>query len=125
MIKGMTIASKTEKTALWILKTVAAVAFLAAGASKLIGFAATVQMFALIGLGQGFRYVTGTLEVTCALLLFAPAFTYYAATLLAAVMIFAIAIERTVLGGSLWPPATLLAILIAIAFLSRARSHRR
>jgi uncharacterized membrane protein YphA (DoxX/SURF4 family) len=117
-------ATNIEKIALWILKTVAAVAFLAAGASKLIGSPAPVQMFALIGLGQGFRYLTGTLEIACALLLFAPAFTYYAATLLAAVMVFAIAIERTVLGGSLYPPAILLLLLMAIAFLSRARSRR-
>ena len=82
-------------------------------------------MFTLIGLGQGFRYVTGTLEIACALLLFAPAFTYYAATLLAAIMIAAIAIERTVLGGSLFPPATLLLVLVVIAFLSRARVRRR
>jgi uncharacterized membrane protein YphA (DoxX/SURF4 family) len=121
----MTAAANTIKIALQILKIVAAIAFLTAGASKLIGFPATVEMFALIGLGQGFRYLTGTLEIACALLLFAPAFTYYAATLLAAVMIAALAIERTVLGGSLFPPAALLLILSAIAFLSRARGSRR
>jgi uncharacterized membrane protein YphA (DoxX/SURF4 family) len=121
----MTPAANATRITLLVLKVVAAIAFLAAGASKLIGFPAAVEMFALIGLGQGFRYVTGTLEIACALLLFAPRFTYYAATLLAAVMIAAIAIERTVLGGSLFPPATLLLILVIITFLSRARGHRR
>src|SRR5438046_9858167 len=57
---------------LWILQILAAATFFLAGGSKLSGVAPMVEMFDKIGLGQWFRYLTGGLEVTGAILLLIP-----------------------------------------------------
>jgi uncharacterized membrane protein YphA (DoxX/SURF4 family) len=105
---------------LLILKLLVGLAFLASGGGKLAGVPAMVELFARIGFGQGFRYITGALEVLGAIGLFVPALTFYAATLLAAVMVGAIAFHLAVIGGSPAAPISLLLLLIAIAWLSRA-----
>jgi hypothetical protein len=48
---------------LWILSGLVALAFIAAGGSKLAGAAAMIEVFDKVGLGQWFRYFTGLLEV--------------------------------------------------------------
>jgi putative oxidoreductase len=54
---------KGKMIALWVLRVVVSLAFLAAGGSKLAGAPAMVAMFAKIGFGQWFRILTGLLEV--------------------------------------------------------------
>jgi uncharacterized membrane protein YphA (DoxX/SURF4 family) len=112
--------AKKSSVPLLILKVLVALAFLASGIGKLVGVPAMVELFARIGFGQGFRYLTGGLEVLGAIGLFVPALTFYSATLLAAVMVGAIAFHLSVIGGSPAPPITLLILLMAIAWLSRA-----
>ena len=58
---------KGKMIALWLLRVVVGLAFLAAGGSKLAGAPAMVAMFATIGFGQWFRILTGLLEVTAGL----------------------------------------------------------
>jgi uncharacterized membrane protein YphA (DoxX/SURF4 family) len=77
---------KGKMIALWVLRVVVGLAFLAAGGSKLAGAPAMVAMFAKIGFGQWFRILTGLLEVTAAIGLFIPSYTLYAAATLAVVM---------------------------------------
>jgi putative oxidoreductase len=74
----------------WILHILAAVVFLLAGGSKLADAAAMVVMFDQIGIGQWFRYVSGGLEVTCAILLLLPTASAIGAGLLGATMVGAI-----------------------------------
>jgi uncharacterized membrane protein YphA (DoxX/SURF4 family) len=112
--------AKTSSIPLLILKVLAGLALLAAGGAKLAGVPAMVEVFSRIGFGQGFRYFTGGLEVLCAIGLFVPALTFYAATLLAGVMVGAIAFHLSVIGGSPAAPIVLLLLLISIAWLSRA-----
>src|SRR5260370_24812247 len=69
--------------ALWVLRVVVGLAFLAAGGSKLSGAPAMVAMFAKIGFGQWFRILTGLLELAAPIGLFIPPLTLYAAARLA------------------------------------------
>lgn len=76
-------ASNGRTIAIWVLRVVLGLTFLAVGAAKLTGAAQTVQLFAAIGWGQWFRYLTGLLDVAGAVLLFVPRWTFYGALLLA------------------------------------------
>jgi len=56
-------SGKGRLLTLWILSALVALTFVGAGAAKLAGAAVMVDLFAKVGLGQWFRYVTGLLEV--------------------------------------------------------------
>jgi uncharacterized membrane protein YphA (DoxX/SURF4 family) len=103
----------------WALQGLAALAFLAAGGSKLASAPAMVEMFAKIGAGQWFRYLTGALEVFGAVALFAPRAAFYGALLLAMVMVGAIVTHLAILGGSPVPALVLLVIVGTVAWLRR------
>jgi putative oxidoreductase len=114
---------KGRMIALWVLRVVVGLAFLAAGGSKLAGAPAMVAMFAKIGFGQWFRILTGLLEVTAAIGLFIPSYTLYAAATLAVVMASAIGFHLTILGGTPLPPIVLLLLTSLIAWLSKSTSR--
>ena len=113
---------KGKMIALWALRVVVGLAFLAAGGSKLAGAPAMVAMFAKIGFGQWFRVLTGFLEVAGAISLFLPRFAVYAASMLAVVMVGAIGFHLTRLGGNPVPPIVLLLLAILIVCLSKRTS---
>jgi len=92
---------------LWTLQILAAAAFFLAGGSKLAGVAPMVEMFDKIGIGQWFRYLTGGLEVTGAILLLIPATVVLGGVLLVMTMVGAIATHLFVLGGSPAPAIVL------------------
>jgi putative oxidoreductase len=104
---------------LWTLSGLVALAFVAAGSSKLAGAAAMVEVFDKVGFGQWFRYFTGLLEVAGAIGLLIPRYAFYAAALLVIVMVGAIIAHLTVLGGSPAPAAVLLVLTAIIAYLRR------
>ena len=114
--KGLNIAG-------WVLQGLAVAAFLAAGGSKLASAPAMVEMFAKLGAGQWFRYLTGSLEVTGAVALLVPRTAFYGAMLLAAVMAGAIVTHLAVLGGSPIPALVLLVIVGTVAWLRRPTAH--
>ena len=58
--------------ALWVTQIALAAMFLFAGGSKLAGAPAMVNLFAAIGWGQWFRYVTGAIEISAAIALMIP-----------------------------------------------------
>ena len=64
--------SKALNITLWIVQVLAAAMFCIAGGTKLAGADMQIALFEQIGLGQWFRYVTGGLEVLCAILLLVP-----------------------------------------------------
>jgi putative oxidoreductase len=115
--------SKGLNIACWVLQGLAAFAFLAAGGSKLAGAGAMVGMFARLGAGQWFRYLTGALEVLGAVGLLIPKATFYGAVLLAMVMVGAIITHIAILGGNPTPAIVLLLINGTIAYLRRPKSH--
>ena len=114
---------KGKMIALWLLRVVVSLAFLAAGGSKVAGAPAMVAMFAKIGFGQWFRILTGSLEVAGAIALFVPRFTVYAASLLAVVMVCAIGFHLTRLGGNPVPPIVLLLLAMLTVWLSKRPSR--
>ncbi|WP_421726361.1 DoxX family protein [Bauldia sp.] len=104
---------------LWALKIVAGLAFIAAGAAKLIGAEMMVQTFEAVGVGQWFRYVTGIIEVGGGALLFVPGLQAIGAVLLTATMIGATITHLFVIGGSPVPALVLLVITAVIAWAYR------
>jgi putative oxidoreductase len=114
--------SPARTFALWLLQIGAAAIFLAAGLSKLASATAMVQMFDAVGAGQWFRYVTGSIEVTGALMLLVPGLASFGALALAAVMLGAIGTHLFVIGGNPSMPVVLLA---ATAYVAWTRSVER
>jgi putative oxidoreductase len=105
---------------LWTLQILSAAMFLMAGTLKLSGNPMMVQMFGAIGLGQWFRYLTGTIEVAGAVLLLIPAVATYGAIALAVTMIGAIFTHLFIVGGSPVAAIFLLASTATIAWVRRS-----
>jgi uncharacterized membrane protein YphA (DoxX/SURF4 family) len=101
---------------LWALQIYAAYEFLQAGSGKLLSAPMMVAAFGKIGLGQWFRYFTGTIEVVSAVGLLVPRVAGYAAAALAVVMLGAIATHLFVLGGSPALPAFLLVAMLIVCW---------
>jgi len=112
--------SKSKVIGVWTLKVLLALAFLAAGGSKVAGVPAMVVVFTKIGFGQWFRILTGLLEMAGAIGLLVPRFAFYAAVLLTVVMIGAIGFHLTSLGGNPTPPVVLLALSALTAWLIKS-----
>jgi putative oxidoreductase len=112
-------SGKVRLITLWILSGLVALAFLGAGGAKLAGSAAMVDLFDKVGRGQWFRYFTGLLEVAGGIGLLIPRYAFYAAGLLAVVMVGAIIAHLTVLGTSPATPVVLLVLSGAIAWLRK------
>ena len=107
------------RIALWTLQILLACALLAAGGSKLAGALPMVQLFDAIGVGQWFRYATGTIEVAGAVLLLIPALSGVGAVLLSAVMVGAVMTHLFIVPSSPAAPLVLLAGLMTVAFVRR------
>lgn len=112
-------SGKVRLITLWILSGLLALAFVGAGGTKLAGAAAMVEVFNKVGFGQWFRYLTGVLEVAGAIGLLISRSAFYAAILLALVMVGAIIAHLTVLGTSPAAPIVLLALSGTIAYLRK------
>jgi putative oxidoreductase len=107
---------------LWLLQGLLALVFLYFGASKFSSRETFwTELFARIGMGQWFRYFTGSLEVVCAVLLLIPGTAAIAAALLACTMAAAILTHLFILrdGYAAVLPGFPLAILIAVAWKRR------
>lgn len=118
-----TMVAKRSRVAvgvLWTLQIISAAMFLLAGVSKLGGAPMMVQMFDVIGLGQWFRYLTGTIEVVSAVLLLIPSVAAYGAAALAVTMVGAILTHLFIVGGSPAIPIVLLASTATIAWARRS-----
>ena len=81
---------KAFNITLWTLQALVALAFVAAAAGKLLGNADMIALFDAVGVGQWFRYVTGSLELLGALLLIVPGRAAFGSVLLAGVMVGAV-----------------------------------
>ena len=112
---------KALNIALWTLQVLVALAFIAAGSGKLLGSPAMVALFDAVGIGQWFRYVTGSLEVLGALLLIVPGKTVFGAVLLACVMAGAVVAHLTVLHTAPTAPLVLFALTALIAWGRRTQ----
>ena len=112
-------SSKGRRITLWILSGLVALLFIGAGGAKLAGAAVMVELFAKVGLGEWFRYFTGLLEVAAGIGLLMSGYAFYAAVLLAIVMVGAFIAHVTVLGSSPAAPVVLFVLTGIIAYLRK------
>jgi hypothetical protein len=108
-----------KSVSLWIVRGLLAFVFLGAGGAKLYGVPLMVEEFAHMGLGQWFRYFTGSLEVLGALLILLPPLAAFGAVLLICIMIGATIMHLLVIGGSPVPALVLLALSAIVAIAKR------
>ncbi|WP_375254565.1 DoxX family protein [Yoonia sp.] len=101
------------------LRVLLTAAFVMAGGAKLAGVEMMVQTFDAVGLGQWFRYVTGIIEISGAILLWVPAVRLIGAALLASTSVGAVLAHLLVLGPSMVPALVLAALLFAVIYLHR------
>ena len=123
--KGKTLGSdstgKIVNVGLWILQIGAAGMFLMVGFLKLSGDPQLVGLFDAIGLGQWFRYLTGSVEVLGALLLLIPRLSGLGALLLVGTMLGAVATHLFIVGGS---PLMAIILLIVTGIIAWGRRQR-
>jgi len=107
----------------WVPRVAMSLFFLSAGSQKFTD-RYWVEVFATIGFGDWFRYLTGSLQVAGALLLLIPRTALIGAAMLAVTMAGAMLAWMFFLGspGSAVIPAVILAMLIAIG--ANARTPR-
>ena len=113
---------KIVNVVLWVLQIAAAGMFLMVGFLKLSGNAQLVGLFEAIGLGQWFRYLTGTLEVVGAFLLLIPRTSGLGALMLAGIMICAVVTHVFIVGGSPLMAIILLVVAGVVAWGRRQRA---
>lgn len=101
------------------IKALLTLAFLAAGMAKLSGVEMMVQTFEAVGLGQWFRYLTGLIEVSGAILIWVPAARGFAASMLTVTMIGAALAHTFILGPSAVPALVLGVLSAVIAWQNR------
>lgn len=107
--------SPAQRRIVWGIRLLLALAFGAAGLSKLAGVPQMVQVFGAVGFGQWLRYLTGAVEVVGAVLLLVPATGFLGGLLLSATMVGAVATHLVLIGGN---PAPALVLGLLSAFVA-------
>ena len=105
--------------ALWLTQIALAGMLILAGGLKLAGVPVMVALFDAIGIGQWFRYVTGSIEVVSAVALLVPSWAAFGALLLIPTMVGAVFTHLFIVGGSAVPATVLLSGSLAIAWARR------
>lgn len=105
----------------WVPRLALALIFAGAGFSKIAGDPAMIELFSDIGIGQGLRYVVGTLEIAGAIGVLVPRLCGLAATGLVLLMIGATIVNVAVLGVS---PASTLFLFALAAVTAWLRRHQ-
>ena len=97
---------------MWAFQILAAAQFFMTGLDKVSDAPVMVQLFAAVGFGQWFRYVTGTIEMISSVLLLVPRVAALGAALLAMTMFGALIAHFTVLPYS---PAKVIVLLVMVS----------
>ncbi|AUC93315.1 DoxX family protein [Bradyrhizobium sp. SK17] len=113
--------SRWKSVSLWVVRGVLALAFAAAGAAKLYGVPMLVAEFEHLGLGQWFRYFTGSLELIGAILILLPPVVAFGGVLLSCIMVGATISHLFVIGGSPVPALVLLTLSAIVAYAKRSQ----
>lgn len=117
--------ARWQRMTAWSLQILAALFFLGAGIAKVTGNEEMVTEFTRMGIGQWFRYLTGILEVTAALLLLLPRTAFWGGTVLAAMMLTCGLLHLFRMGGDPVPAIVLLFITGTVAWLRRPQMKSR
>jgi putative oxidoreductase len=110
-----------KSASLWVIRGLLALVFASAGGAKLYGVPMLVEEFQHMGLGQWFRYFTGTLELLGAVLILVPSLAAFGAVLLICIMVGATLMHLLVIGGSPVPALVLLALSAIVAYVKRGQ----
>jgi uncharacterized membrane protein YphA (DoxX/SURF4 family) len=121
---GVVPRGRAAFVALWATQVALASMFLLAGASKLAGVPEMVALFDAIGVGQWFRYLTGSIEVVSALALLVPSLAPFGALLLVPTMVGAIVTHLFIVGGSPAIPVVLAIGSVAVVWARRDQLAR-
>ena len=116
---GYTRPSRWVRIAIWALKGMVAIAFLVAGYLKLSGQPKMVAEFGEIGLGQGFRYLTGGIEVIAAALLLMPRTAFVGAIALLGICVGALIAQLGPLHGDIVHVFVLGGLVALVAWVNR------
>ena len=92
---------------LWCVQALLALVFVNASLAKLMGTPEFVALFIAVGFGQWFRYVTGVLELTGAVLIMVPKTRSIGSGLLATIMLGALTAHLFILHASPTTPGVL------------------
>ena len=103
----------------WTVQALLALTFLAAGGAKLASVPAMVAVFDQVGIGHWFRYLTGAVEITGAVLILIPRAAILGAALLACTMAAAVVTHLAVIGGNPLPAIVLLGLNLLVLWLRR------
>ena len=103
------------------LRILLSIAFLGAGGAKLAGVDMMVMTFDQIGWGQGFRYLTGAIEVIGVALLWLPRRQVIGAAVLGGTMLGAVLTHWFILGPSAVPAMVLGLLCSAVMYIYRAQ----
>ena len=103
------------------LRILLSIAFLGAGGAKLAGVDMMLMTFDLIGWGQGFRYLTGAIEVIGVALLWLPRRQVIGAAVLGGTMLGAVLTHWFILGPSAVPAMVLGLLCSAVLYIYRAQ----
>ena len=114
-------SSRAYTIALWTLQVLVAAFLFFSAVMKLTGAEEMVALFDSIGIGQWFRYVTGSIQIIGTALLVVPKFALLGALVLASTMGGAVLTHLFVIGGSTLVPFTLFAALLGIAWARRGQ----
>ncbi len=110
------------QTAAWAIKGLLALAFLGAAWLKLSGNPHMVAEFAKIGFGQGFRYLTGAIEVLGVALMLWPRSAFVGAAALLCVCVGALIAQIGPLHGDLIHVFVLGGLAAFVAWVNRPGS---
>jgi uncharacterized membrane protein YphA (DoxX/SURF4 family) len=114
--------STSAIVALWVLSVLLAALFLMAGSMKFVAAEQASAQFAGLGYPDWFRVLIGAIEVGGGLLLLVPRTAFYAAAVLAVVMLGAV---YTVLSAG-WAqavvPAVVFILLVIVGYARRPRA---
>jgi putative oxidoreductase len=101
------------------LRILLSIAFMGAGGAKLAGIDMMVMTFDRIGWGQGFRYLTGAIEVIGVALLWLPRRQVIGAAVLGGTMVGAVLTHWFILGPSAVPAIVLGLLCAAVLYIYR------
>ncbi|MEN8892437.1 DoxX family protein [Planktotalea arctica] len=101
------------------LRVLLTIAFMGAGGVKLAGVEMMITTFDQIGFGQGLRYLTGSIEIVGAALLWMPRKQVIGAALLGGTMLGAVMTHWFILGPSALPSIVLGLLCSAVLYIHR------
>jgi putative oxidoreductase len=117
--RGRVAHGRVALVTLWLTQIGLAAMFMFVGGLKLTGAPQLVALFDAIGIGQWFRYVTGSIEVVSAVALLVPSWAAFGALVLIPTMVGAVFTHLFIVGGSAVPATVLLFGSLAIAWARR------